>query len=389
MSGLRGCTQCGNCLEVCPVCRLTDHEELSPKAKHIQLEALAEEGAPGSELNARRLMLLAERCASCGRCAVTCPRKLSVPESLAHARAQQPGWQQWVWERWILSGKLLWPASAALAKLIPSIGGEGFIQGSLASAKVMATPPGTSPWFVLAPGTSTPGNGRKLAVFAGCTASRVRPAWVDTSSALLTRLGYSLAAEPSFICCGATLHHAGILDAAAKAQRHNLEVWRALGRPALVVFCASCHHGLAGYAKVPGLMEQEEAAQWAKSVTPLSRLLSPEFFTTTAEAPESAAYHSPCHWDGKDPDLPLLRALLPGLKRGTSLCCGLGGVLKLGNPGLSTQLARACWTGFSSGTFDNRPIAALTGCSGCVLQLSGAAPEGGVVRHWLDVVAKP
>ena len=389
MSGLRGCTQCGNCLEVCPVCRLTEHEELSPKAKHIQLEALAENSAAGSELNPRRLMLLAQRCASCGRCAVTCPRKLSVPESLAHARAEQPGWQQWVWERWILSGKLLWPASAALAKLIPAIGGEGFIQDSLASAKAMATPPETPPWFALTPAAPTPGNGQNLALFAGCGASRVRPAWVDKSAALLGRLGYSLAENPAFTCCGATLHHAGILDAAAKAQQHNVAVWRSLGRPGLVVFCASCHHGLAGYANVPGLMDKEEAEQWIKAITPLSRLLAPDFFTATADAPARAAYHSPCHWDGKDPDLPLLRALLPGLKKGTSLCCGLGGVLKLGNPELSTQLARACWAGFDFDSSGKQPIAALTGCSGCVLQLSGAAPKDGVVRHWLDVIAKP
>jgi glycolate oxidase iron-sulfur subunit len=51
----------------------------------------------------------------------------------------------------------------------------------------------------------------------------------------------------------------------------------------------------------------------------------------------------------------------------------------MSNPDLSARMGRACMEGFDS---DAHHI--ITGCSGCVMQLSAAAPKGTEVRHWLD-----
>ena len=93
-------------------------------------------------------------------------------------------------------------------------------------------------------------------------------------------------------------------------------------------------------------------------------------------------YHQPCHWGTADPDLPLLKNWLPGLQKGTGLCCGMGGILKMSNPDLSADMARKCMEGFAP---EVRQI--ITGCSGCVMQLASVAGENRQVRHWLDVVA--
>ncbi|MBR5050554.1 MAG: (Fe-S)-binding protein, partial [Desulfovibrio sp.] len=70
----------------------------------------------------------------------------------------------------------------------------------------------------------------------------------------------------------------------------------------------------------------------------------------------------------------------PGMRKGSALCCGLGGVLQIMNPELSRDLAAKCWDGLGA------RAEVLTGCSGCTLQLASHAPEGACVRHWLDVV---
>ena len=48
----RGCTQCGECLNVCPVYALYKREEYSPKGKRLLLEAIDPEfgGNPDSSM---------------------------------------------------------------------------------------------------------------------------------------------------------------------------------------------------------------------------------------------------------------------------------------------------------------------------------------------------
>lgn len=372
---------------------------MSPKAKHALLEALAETtprtgGASGTaesypEFDPKTLSLLAECCVSCGRCRLECSRSLSVPVALAAARAAQPGWRQWFWKNWILSGKLIWPTAAAFSRFMPALGKDGsFIRENIRSAKAMNGPDAPAPWLAFSPGKN--GANEPVALFAGCTAARVRKSWGDKAFRLLAAKGFSPIPDKHFTCCGATLDHAGIPDAALNAARENITVWRTAGSPKLAVFCASCHHGLAHYPAMPGLFTDEtEAARWLAALTPLSRFFSPTEFSPTDHAPTSSRYHSPCHWEKKDPDLTLLRTALPGLSQGEGICCGLGGVVKLANPGLSMDLARACWAGLASPenpTEKNSPPV-LTGCSGCVMQLGATAPEGSTVHHWLDVVS--
>ena len=68
------------------------------------------------------------------------------------------------------------------------------------------------------------------------------------------------------------------------------------------------------------------------------------------------------------------------IMKGTGLCCGIGGILKMTDADVSAAIGRRCVEGFA----DCRHI--ITGCSGCTLQLASAAPSGVTVRHWLDVV---
>lgn len=441
----RACLLCGQCTAVCPAFLTTGQEELSPRAKHLVFAALRDE--PG-RLGLKPARELADRCLSCGRCAAICPQGLSVPHALAALRAKHPNWQQWLWKQWIEHGRLLWPALAQMTRVVPGAVVPEGVQHMLRSAAAMLPPPPPAPWIVAdratsdslrdGPDASLDATRAPAMLFSGCTARRIRPRWKDTARALLRWLGHPAPAqgdEESFTCCGSTLEHAGIPDAAASTRARNLDAWRAAGRPLLVTFCATCHHGLSEYPGHADLDWQDgEREVWAAALRPLSTLWGDAAFRVTADAPAQPVagapapvrYHQPCHRKGTDPDAVWLRSLLGDRMRapGGVNCCGMGGVLQLAAPDLSRTVASSCWNALlperaaasdttpaapsasasgsdttsatASGTIAATPdasqapdITVLTGCSGCTLQLAATAPAGVRVLHWLDVVGVP
>lgn len=407
MAERRGCTQCGSCVNTCPVYAHTRREEATPKAKQELLALLARKDGTdtrpvpvlgeGEDIGVRALLRLANRCVCCERCLAVCPRGLSVPEVLNEARARHPVWQQMAWKRWIGAGDLLWPVARAAAPLFPASLLPARLSIMRAQAGAMAEQAPVEPWIELARDAPDVLAGRDVTLFGGCTATRLRPSWMAKARRALGRLGGHVVDGRGFGCCGGTFEHGGLPDAAAKAAAGNVAAWRALGRPLMAVFCASCLHALTGYARREGLFTDEgEAARWQAALTPLSTLLAKAPLRATGKAPAVPLYHSPCHWGKKDPDFVWLRAVLPGITKGRALCCGFGGIVQLMDPAMSRAIAQNCWDGLAAArdsavaqdTADKAgaPLMAVTGCSGCALQLRASAPQGARALHWLDTL---
>lgn len=377
------CILCGRCLEVCPLVAATGREELGPRGKMLLLDRLAKDPESLSEEDAARL---ASMCLTCGRCAKVCPQGVSVPETVSQVRAAHPGFTAWLWKRWIGSASLSWPLASRLGGVASRLAPAGDNRVSQALGR-MASMADRSPVaaFLIAEETSACAKGKKAVLFPGCLARNVQKRWTRKAITLLKMTGADVMKMPRWDCCGGTLGHAGLSKEMHAARAHNVALWRKAGRPLVVTFCASCHASLAAYAGDDSLFESaDEAELFAAALTPLSSLLADADFHTTEDAPEVVGYHQPCHAPEGDPDRALLRQAM-GARLAVpdkARCCGMGGVLQLAAPELSSTVARYCWDGLGEAS----PKIVLTGCSGCVTQLSASAPHGVRVVHWLDAV---
>ena len=418
------CILCGKCVSVCPVFLATKQEELSPKAKQRTLAVLKSNKA---KLNVTSCNNLAEMCLSCGKCAQTCPQGLNFPEQLSKLRASHSGWRQWVWNRWVSQGNILWPMLSTLSKAVPDAQGKNEATKFVKSIQAMQPPTDIPEYINVARYDADSGKGQRVLLFSGCTGSRVQKSWKHKSETIIKKLGYNLLPDKGFTCCGLTLDHAGIPDAAHKNRMQNLRAWRAAERPLLVTFCATCYLGLAEYAhdESLGWAEGEQEA-WTNALLPLSSLWADSLFTVDVPNHTYIRYHQPCHWHGKDADFLWLREVLYDeiSAPSSASCCGMGGIAQLGNRALSRTVADKCWNNLLQppqkqdtdlpcyskpngnclcDMFDDEEDApelcdevpatylVVTGCSGCTLQLRGTAPEvdGKKVKvgHWLDILS--
>ncbi len=396
------CILCGRCLDVCPVFLASGKEELSPKAKHTLLQALQTDILPDS-LAARQL---ADLCVSCGRCARICRQGLSVPRALSTLRARHPSWAGFLWQRWITHGAFLWPSLASLARMAPdTLPIPDLLRRMLHAGMTMRQVP-AEPWFQITK-NNTPQKKTAL-IFAGCTATYIRPHWRTKAEKLLHMLGYASPAKPSFICCGQTLEHAGLCQTAHEARQRNVQQWRKAGKPMLITTCASCTYGLQSYAQDKALWHHTDSiAQWLDSLVPLCDLLIGCDVRPLPHAPLALHYHQPCHAPvAVDPDKTLLTRLAAALpptsadtthpKRmftSTRNCCGMGGSMQIIAPQLCQEVNTACWKALDKLTAptsqecsSTNSQSIVTGCSACTLQLAHTAPSSTEVYHWLDII---
>lgn len=373
------CILCGKCMEVCPLLRATGREELSPRAK-ADLAALLRSD-PGL-LNQKSAAELAGLCLGCGRCKEKCPQGVDVPALVASLRAAHPGFAGWLWKTWLKRARELWSGTGLAARLMPDTFQPEKLAPMLKALTLLKS--GNRPGrFARVDEFSDTHRGKTALLFSGCTARFVRPDWQDTALALMHGLGMDVTnrRKDRFRCCGIGLAGAGFAKDAAEMRMHNLETWRKAGKPMIVTLCASCHAGLADHAR--HAQNEEEAAHWLDSITPLSELLRGTRFVVSEDAPLRIGYHRPCHVDKNDCDHMFLAGLLEErlhVPNGRD-CCGFGGIMRLRAPDTADPVNVLCWQGLGN------PDLVLTGCSACAAQLGATAPAGTLTGHWLEIIA--
>jgi len=369
------CILCGKCLEVCPLIRATNREELGPRAKADLYAQLA-----GSEslLKEQDVAKLAGLCLGCHRCKAVCSQGVDVPGLVAELRGAHPDFRSWLWKTWLTNAKQLWSASSTAAQLIPKKFQPEKLGPHLTMLASLKGGPGLDP-FLTPESFPDTYRGEKMLLFAGCTATHVQGRWLMTALKLLDGLGIEVI-PGDFKCCGGGLKGAGFADEAQSMETCNVEVWRNAGSPRVVTFCASCLSSLTGYDDC--FEDATETQKWHNSLTPLSILLQNTSFMVSDTVPKGIGYHRPCHVDEADADFTLLKSALGDhLTTATQAeCCGFGGVMRLGAQGLTDAVNRQCWDRLN----DTEVI--LSGCSACVAQLTATAPNDVQVGHWLEII---
>jgi glycolate oxidase iron-sulfur subunit len=365
------CIQCGRCLAVCPLVSVTGREELSPRAKQLMKQLLENQKLDIREVPAQRLAGL---CLACGRCREVCPYDLSGCLTIAGMKEAHSGFAERIWGQFVDKANTLWPLASTAVFAMPA---------RLRLRKEREAP---EPWFVLNPGSAC-APFAKAVLFAGCTARLLRPSWAAKARGILEILGVELLPEKEFSCCGWTLRHAGTMKELNRARTDNVFAWRALGRPKMVTLCATCHAGLLQLADDRLAWYDGEQEEWRKSLVPLASLMGGMTFDALEASPETFLYHRPCHApvrDGMDPDEALVAAMADEKLHMVSRehCCGLGGIMQLTNSDLCNEITIALWEYLAP----EPGTALLSGCSGCVMRLENTAPEGVLVRHWLDAM---
>lgn len=366
------CILCGKCLSVCPLLKATNREELGPRAK-ADLSRLLEERP--ELLASRDVKALAGLCLGCHRCKTACSQGVDVPDLVARLRSAHPDLKSWLWKQW-LSNTEKWGVGASVAGVIPNALVPEKFGRQLKMLAGLKAGPGLTP--CLKP-KSFPDTyrGERMLLFSGCVATHVRPVWETAAVRLLNGLGADLVSG-GFQCCGCGLKAAGFHEESLEMAERNVAVWRGAGRPRLVVLCASCLAGLAGY---DCFRDEGEKDAWQASLTPLSSLVDGIHYRVTDDASASVAYHRPCHGSDADGDY-LAAALGDRLVAATDgQCCGFGGIMRLAAPELTEGVNTACLEAFADAE------CVVTGCSACVGQLANTVSDDTRVGHWLELIA--
>jgi glycolate oxidase iron-sulfur subunit len=370
------CILCGKCLEVCPLFQATNKEQLSPRGKAFLLQELAHQGEELKEKDVRKLAAI---CLGCHRCVEVCPQKVNLPVVLNEIKAEVPGWKSWLWGKLIEEAPRIFPLLSQAGKIIPEINPAA--RGNKLS--FFSRQEEIKPWLMLE-AFDTCAQEQKVVIFPGCTARFAKRNWLESAAALLRGTGYKLLQTPDWCCCGFTLGSAGLRTEQLQMQTENLRLWRALGRPQVAVFCATCLLGLKEMTASDLGWEEGEKEVWQDAIQELGGMLGkPDFTTIEENVPQRVTLHKPCHAENKILDwMQRLLSFSQVEYKNSTACCGLGGCMQIENQRLCSQVAGSFWKVEE----DFRPQQVITACSGCALQLAATHPANVQVGHWLELI---
>lgn len=386
------CINCGHCLRVCPVfCELGERYG-KPFFGGIGVLKVA----AGKDMDAAYLSGL-DLCLGCRRCTSVCPTGMPTPDLIAYVRRQRvqkqglagvkkyliknlrqfsPLAKAIVYQsQWLYSGKY-----HRFRKTRIKIRGRGIIPGL--ARKTLTQ---------MFQDNKTGDSGKKRVIyFPGCMHNlfftEVGMATVD----VLKKAGCEVILPPEQMCCGYPAIAVGDLAAAKEIAGKNLEFFRSMGFPDVLVDCPTCQTGLNYYQQ---LFEkdtaelQESSKKLAGGLKNVSDFLAGflDKLGPLSMKGLSVAYHQPCHAKsrGSCADEQILKNIgqLDFKPSKETACCGFGGVFSIDFYNLSKVIrGRRVKDLIESG-----PEIIVTSCPGCLYHLSEGLYEQGSQTRVLHI----
>jgi len=324
------CTQCGKCLDVCP---MYDDIDL--------LERLYGYLEGNSEIDSASLL----SCLTCGLCGEACPEGLGIKMLISPAR------QKWVGEHGLTDRQTLMDPDS-----------ENNLVKKVAEMSEV-------PEF-------RDGNG-SVVYFPGCASGYINTNMAKAAVALLEKAGvdYTVISGVEY-CCGAVSAGAGNPGPIQRQGPKNIEEVRKRGGKILVTTCPGCFKAFKEmYPRMfgdPGF-EVLQISQY------LERLVREGKLKPENVLENRVFYHDPCHLTrgmGVHREARELLECIPGTELANktpenSACCGFGGGVRLNYPSKSFDVASDRYrTAEKMGC-----NVIITNCAGCMQNLVEAGKD--------------
>ncbi|MBW1858548.1 MAG: (Fe-S)-binding protein [Deltaproteobacteria bacterium] len=399
------CKRCGQCMSVCPVYLTTFREDDVARGKLALLERVE----AGAMNRSKRFEEILSRCLLCGACAQVCANQVQTSRIMQAGRQrlfelEKSGQAESALLRVVREGRLsakgLLKGGALLQALacrkIPESSGL-YLRFPLSYFTERRTVPPIA-WnpFIHAfkSESSVETDGPRIGLFVGCGANYLFPDVARALVGILKRLGATLVVPENQVCCGLPAYVSGDTKTAQKLAKKNIEAFESLELDAILSVCASCGSHLKA---LPSLFSDEPASRDAASsiakkhmdaMTFLVNHLGIEKYLKSLRPAKSeerttlrVAYHDPCHLrigqGVTDSPRRLLKAL-PGVElletAHPGQCCGHGGDFNLSHFSLSMEILNRRVTDLDK----VQPDTIVTGCTGCLLQLTEGVSRGGL-----------
>jgi glycolate oxidase iron-sulfur subunit len=392
------CVKCGSCLSVCPVYLETGKENLVARGKLALLSGYFSDSLPAD----KRLFELLSNCLLCGACSENCPSGVKAYDLIQQGRSlliEKVGAAKWkrILTKEILPFpdrlKILRKGQNLLFKKVPEERGL-----KLRFSSDQKTWPALAHPFLLDRGPlpihPNPVSSFNIGYFVGCATNYLYPEIGEAALKLISPRGKVILPEDQ-TCCGLPAFSLGDIKTARDLARKNVLAFSEGHLDVVVSACSSC----AAHIKLdyPQLLGDDAAllpnAQGlAHKMEELSQfLITRDISIPPTSAPQTVAFHDPCHAKRKLKIANEPRKLLSSIP-GLSLvelegnrCCGHGGLFNLSHPDLSRKILEHPLTDLDR----SKAEVITTSCMACLMQFKMGVQRSGrkvQVKHWAELM---
>lgn len=377
------CDRCGTCLPACPLFDVISIEASSARGKNVIARALTEGGLEPSPA----MLAKVNFCLLCKACVDICPSKIATDKAMINVRqylVNKTGAANTKYKAMggILKSlgmvKLAAGSLALLRKLgLNNVFPYGMMPEEYTRAHFLAAFSGPAALGRQAPPSNVAVNkASKVAYFNGCGMRIMFPeAAADTLNILKSS---TKPITKDNVCCGLPHLAHGLRDDFMELARKNIQIYE--DTDVVVCDCASCGGTLKNLATyfTDDPQWKEKAAAFSRKVMDLTEYLAKAGYVPRQKLETTFTYHDPCHLGRgqgiKKQPRDLLRAAGKFVEmKEADVCCGGAGSFHMDYPDIASKII-----GKKRANIEKTGAAiVVTGCPGCLIQLTKAAKASG------------
>jgi len=400
---LQNCGKCGLCLSVCPVYKISNQEEASPRARLQLIKYYKNENL----LSSSGLKEIISKCLMCGSCKAICPSGIDHYSQFMEMRTQMRkdhGEKSAIKSlTYLLAKESRIRLAAGAAKIGQKIIPQNFIQKyNLGNIPLKRFPRlNKKPFRQAVPEIIQPDRNKKgtLLYFTGCATNHIFDKTGFSTINILKQMGYTVIIPKKQTCCGIPMLFHGAGKQAEKNVLTNIKCLDKEDIKAIIVDCPTC--GTALKDEYPALMQRldkdvDAAKRISSKVIDIMSFIIQESdlknFSNSIDKIK-VTYHLPCHLKNSRKTSNNTEKILDKLdwieyERAIDVdeCCGGGGTFFYEYPEISKKMMdkkikNAKNTGSSIW---------LTDCPVCRINISGNLKEKDkiTVKHPVEIINK-